>query len=204
MKSTRLRARCTLLVALAIAAVAQAQPALPTPGIDVGDTWEFRETRSDGKTGLATHVVTALLPGGGVRMQQSDQTLQDYDSALNWLPRGRRDHALLVNRHPLKVGDEWKVSRRFPNPTSSEDGTARVVAYEPITVPAGEFQCYRIEVRSELATRKHTEQRFLARWYCPAVKWFAKEVIEVRAAGKKGDAAPLTLTTELVRFRPAR
>ncbi len=203
MPAIRPRALDALLLALTVATPVLAQPVAERPKIVVGDSWEFHETQSERKAATTTHVVTELLPGDRVRMRQSDQTFQDYDSALNWLPRGQRAMALLVQRFPLKVGDEWKVSREFPNPSSSEAGTARVAAYEPITVAAGTFQCYRIEIRSELATRKHSEQRFLRRWYCPEVKWYAKEVIEVDATGKKG-AVKQTLTTELVRFTPGR
>ena len=203
MTSTRLRGSLALLYTLTFAATAAAQPVAEKPAIKVGDAWEFQESAAKNKTNVATHLVTAILPGDGVRMQQNDLTYQEYDSALNWLPRGRKDYALAVNRYPMKVGDEWKVSRKFPNPSTSEDGKARVAAYETITVPAGKFQCYRIEVRTELVTRKHTEQRFLTRWQCPEVKWFAKEVLEIRATGKKGDETPRTTTTELLRFKSA-
>jgi hypothetical protein len=203
MPAIRPRALDVLLLALAVATPAFAQPVAERPKIVVGDGWEFRETQSERKSSESTHVVTELLPDGAVRMRHSDQTVQEYDSALNWLPRGRRDYALVVQRFPLKVGDEWKVSRAFPNPSSSEVGKARVAAFEPVTVPAGTFQCYRIEVRTELATRKHSEARLLRRWYCPEVKWYAKEVIDVDATGKKG-AVKHTTTTELVRFTPGR
>ena len=81
-----------------------------------------------------------------------------------------------------------------------------MVAQEQITVPAGSYQCYRIDAESTLVQRTYYERRFWKRWYCPVVMWFAKEVLETITFDRLNPAANGTVveTSELVRFTPGK
>lgn len=51
---------------------------------------------------------------------------------------------------PLEVGREWTSRSRDERPASENrwTGKARVEAFEPVTVPAGTFQAFRIRIES--------------------------------------------------------
>jgi ribosomal protein S28E/S33 len=65
----------------------------------------------------------------------------------------------------------------------------KVVAIESITVPAGTFQCYRIEANSSQGGRQDSTQRSWVRWYCPEVKWMAKEIVETIVFSRSNPSA---------------
>ncbi len=67
-----------------------------------------------------------------------------------------------------------------------EESTWKVRAYETITVPAGSFECYRIEGEAfrhwqngAAMVQGYNRKRVTTTvWYCPAVKWFGKRISE--------------------------
>jgi hypothetical protein len=102
----------------------------------------------------------------------------------------------------MRVGDEWTFSIRFDNPNFEELGRAKVAAYESLSVPAGTFQCYRVEAESTYGSKYYSEYRVWSRWYCPEIKWLAKEVIMTRTRSVANPASngEQTFTSVLIKF----
>jgi hypothetical protein len=78
-----------------------------------------------------------------------------------------------------------------------------VRGYETITVPAGTFSCYRVEASRTYVNRTYTSNMHRStRWYCPEVKWIAKEIVETTTRSTSNPASNGTTTdaSELVRF----
>jgi len=214
--------RCASLFAVvlgcALATSVQAQPATGKPKIVVGDTWEFSRTVTPpGRTEPTTRKVTEVLGEDRLRTAGTMGTTAEFDSAMNWMRDGNPDQRHVLVAFPLAVGKEWTVARKFANPDLTETGKARVAAIEQVSVPAGKFQCYRIEAEALMVgkvrpqnpevkvTGDYTEARTWKRWYCPQVKWIAREVLETRYFHPNAAASNTTLETlELVRFTPGK
>jgi hypothetical protein len=180
---------------------AAAQQVADKPDWKPGDTWMFRSVTTPGdKEGRWTRKVEEVSAEKlGVRVGDKVET---YDGAFNFLPQGRADYVRELAKFPMKVGDEWPMSRKFDNPVVSESGKAKVAAYEEITVPAGTYGCYRVEADVMLRNQTHTENRVWKRWYCPQIKWIAKEVLETRVHSRSVASGTTIVTSELVKFTP--
>ncbi len=139
-------------------------------------------------------------------MRLGNGNIVDYDGAMNFMPEGKPERARALAKYPLQIGSEWAVARKFPNPGTDERGSAKVVAFETITVPAGTFQCYRVEAQASLTNKSYNETRNWVRWYCPEIKWIAKETVETKTHNPYNPAATGTTlqTSELVKFTPGK
>jgi hypothetical protein len=195
-----------LLAAMACvtcSAAALSQPTADKPKIVVGDQWEFASTTTPpGKDDTWSRTVVEVPADDRLRVKFGVGTLADYDGNMDWMPDGNPDFRRQLVAYPLAVGKEWSVSRRFPNPSTSETGKARVAAQEQVTVPAGTFQCWRVEAEASLVNKNYSERRLWKRWYCPEVKWIAKEVVETTIfnPGNPASNGRTVQTSELVRF----
>ncbi len=167
------------VVTLALPPLVLCQPAAVRPDIRVGDSWEFSRTTSRPELPSTwSRTVTAQQAPDRYTVTWESGKSETYDGALNWLPT---TVPRILVQYPLKVGDSWKFSVPLPNnPNWGEEGVANVAALEKITVPAGDFDCYRIEYESTSGTRNYKEQRLFKRWYCPSIKWIAKEIVATR------------------------
>jgi hypothetical protein len=72
---------------------------------------------------------------------------------------------------------QWTFRHRFADLQAEETGKAKVVARETVQVPAGSSDCLRTEAEATVARRTNPEQRTWTRWYCPEIKWTAKETL---------------------------
>ena len=195
-----------LLVALAgcvtAPPLAQQPPAgmpasVPAPTISTGDTWTYRVR--DGFTGLPRtdqrHEVTRAAAGrievaGNVERGDGSQI---YDSEWNWLRRPATDlqtfeysPAYQAYAFPLTPGKTWRSQamatdprdgRRFPVKIE-----ARVLGWERVKVPAGEFDALKIERLVSIGYWEYmTRGSSMIKeydWYAPSVKWAVKREAE--------------------------
>lgn len=184
--------------------IAVSQPTAEPPKLKAGDTWEFRQTTTPGdKVTQWTRKIAEIGPGDRVHVLWQDGTLQQYDSAMNFIPQGKSEYVRILARYPLKVGDQWSYMRKFDNPLFEEKGDAKVVAYESVTVPAGTFDCFRVEIAAFFSLKTYQQRNSWSRWYCPAAKWIVKERHEtyVFSPGTGGGTTAVDMS-ELVKFTP--
>ena len=184
--------------------VAQAQPAAEKPKFSVGDKWQFQQSTADGKTTTWSREIVETSSGEQLRVRMGSGKVEDYDGAMNFMPEGNAERVRVLGKYPLKVGDAWTFSRKFPNPGVAEEGKAKVVALESLTVPAGTFQCYRVEAEASLTNKAYKENRTWVRWYCPEVKWIAKETLETKTSSRESGSSATSETSELVKFTPGK
>jgi len=87
--------------------------------------------------------------------------------------RIKRDAPLQPLAWPLKVGKKWKNVFTGERPqegfTWDLDTEVTVIRLEEVTVPAGKFKAFRIEIY------RGGNLRF-EYWYSPKVKWFVKKI----------------------------
>jgi hypothetical protein len=182
---------------------ANAQPVAQAPEWKPGDRWEFRSTTTPGdKEGKWSREIVQRAGDDKIEVRIAAEKVEQYDAALNPLPQGRLDYRRTFVRYPLRVGDEWSYTRKFDNPNLEETGKAKVEAYEKISVPAGTFDCYRIEIRASWGAMGASEENHWTRWYCPQVKWIAKERHETRRFNRRTPGGETIATSELVSFTP--
>ena len=73
----------------------------------------------------------------------------------------------------------------------------KVVAFEPLTVPAGTFDCYRVESASTIAYKASFNRDIKETyWYCPKVGSFAKVTRETTTISR--DTPSSRESTEIV------
>jgi len=184
--------------------IAQAQPAAERPKFNVGDKWEFKQSTPDGKTTTWSREIVEIPSGEQLRVRMGNGNMTDFDGAMNFMPEGKPEYARMLAKYPLKVGDAWTFSRKFANPGTSEEGKAKVVALESLAVPAGNFQCYRVEAEATLTNKAYRENRVWVQWYCPDVKWIAKQTLETRTTTRDSGSNATSETSELVKFTPGK
>ena len=87
----------------------------------------------------------------------------------------KRDAPFQPLTWPLKVGKKWKnvFTMERPQEESSTDFELEVVVakLEEVTVPAGKFKAFKIEVYNSRSGKLGSEY-----WYSPKVKWFVKRI----------------------------
>ena len=190
--------------AAGLSLAAQAQPVAEKPKIGVGDKWVFNQTTADGKSTTWSREVVDVPSADQLKVRMGNGNVTDYDGVMNFLPEGKPEYARLLAKYPLKIGDTWTFSRKFANPGTAEEGKAKVVAFESLTVPAGTFQCYRVEAEASLTNKAYKENRMWVRWYCPDVKWIAKETLDTKTTSRESGSSATNETSELVKFIPGK
>jgi hypothetical protein len=136
-----------------------------------------------------------------VRVTPSIGEISVFDDSWNPRHPARPEFHPLDFVFPLRVGAEWK----FASPPGAyyQRGTHRVAAYESIRVPAGTFECFRVEGESVFNQKNYSETRRMTRWYCPTVKYMAKVQVELDIWQGYGPGTRKVLVSELVDFKLA-
>lgn len=216
--SPRLSHRAWSSIAIAAwALVAAAAPVAERPELRVGDEWRYGGTGDDdGKPfeGGWRQRVEEILPNGNVRVSPKRGGTDVFDGSWNAVHAERPGYVPTVFRFPLRVGDAWSFSSpfgaRLPDGRNYEHrGNFRVVAYEPITVRAGTFDCFRIEGEIHWTSNYGAttpEYNYMARWrqinwYCPDVGFMGKQRTETYIGGSLAKGVYRTRDWQLVRYR---
>src|SRR5208283_6155243 len=106
------------------------------------------------KTSEWSREIAEVGPGTRLLVRLEDGTTNEFDDAMNFAPTGAEDARLLV-KYPLKVGTSWTFTFKPNANLIRENGEAKVVSYESITVPAGTFDCYRVDAQSTASVRSY-------------------------------------------------
>lgn len=200
-----------------LAPSAAAEPMAERPELRVGDEWRYHGTGDDdGKpfAGGWRRRIEEILPTGQVRVAPKVGGVDVFDASWNPVHPQRPGHVPAVFRFPLRVGDAWSFASPFgartPDGRNYEQrGQFRVAAYERITVPAGSYDCFRIEgeihwtsnydaTTPEYNDRERSQQ---INWYCPEVGYLGKQRIETYLGGHFATGHYRTRQWELHRYR---
>jgi len=160
----------------------------PTP-VKVGDFWEYRIT--DAYTGFdrgvqryeVSHsdanrvVVDVTHDGRRVDTQVYSAGWNGLEHPLTNLQRFRYDPAFPAYAYPLQPGKTWYTVVKATDPVTRETyrvhTRGKVVGWERIKIPAGEFDALRVQryVYAGNSDARRTQEEIVETdWYVPAVR----------------------------------
>jgi hypothetical protein len=163
------------------------------PHWKVGDRWTFHQTSGLPATERDwSRVVEAELPDGRLRVTAGKSTLV-FDGEGNSLDVRGPEYSWRRFAFPMQVGKAWEHDWKMGGDTWSGYGRSRweVKSYEKLTVPAGTFDCFRVEGtiwRNTLSAHAQGGVPYqvanvqVTYWYCPEVKWIAKYATREQAS----------------------
>jgi len=186
---------------MTIAVAALAQSPAPRPTIIAGDEWTFRQTGTEAGRNVERRWslrIAERLPDDLITVERGNGAIEFYDDSWNRRDPQVPDYRPLDLRFPLEVGEAWDWS--FDRGQSTQRGAQKVVARESIAVPAGNFECYRLEGHFSSNSRFRSETRTMTRWYCPALNYWGKIRQEIVTWDAFSPGSRSVLDSELVRF----
>ena len=181
------------------------------PDIKVGDRWTYQildkmTGEIKGSTTLSVYEVTETeihLKAQG-KMKAPFSRVEFLDRQLNWLDNSVVQWKPSTGTYlfPLKIGKQW--SQQYEAVALSNESktrhnvAAKVVAYEKVKVPAGEFDAFKIEYTIRNVSTSDTERADSitrsVRWYAPSVKQMVKQESESVMGGRVRDKSGMVLT----------
>jgi len=166
------------VVLAVLAAPALAQKA-ERPAVKAGDRWRF-ETRIDGaavKWLAREWVVTSVTP------LEIDGTENGKPLALtpnlNIIQSpSRTDTDRRLLNFPLQIGKRWRFSDEYTvtsiDVPSRSDYRVGVAGYEKVSVPAGDFDAFKLLAKGRWKAGGLSGQTTLTYWYAPAARAIVK------------------------------
>jgi hypothetical protein len=177
--------RAGSLAALALLLAAPAALAQPAtrPDIRVGDRWEFAVYDSaPTRVPSRTWVVTSVTPSGIEATENGAPLRLTLDLNVLDSPRQSETNPGLL-RFPLEVGKRWSYDTQWTFKLKGSTGTlamaVEVQARERVSVPAGEFDAFRLFARGKLGGNSPAQSVYEAEttttyWYAPAARAIVK------------------------------
>jgi hypothetical protein len=210
---------------------ARMQGAVTAPHLDVGDEWVYLVLTSnpryalsdpekridqytvvdeaDGKPRISYSVLAA--PGGpSIRTSNVYSARPGLESGLSNASEITGTRNLLL--FPLDVDAKWSYSNEYPRGDGSkgrENFDAKVIGWEPVTVPAGTFWALKVELQgwghnlSTLATSHTPARQRITYWYSPEAKHGVKWIFQVYCAAQDRCVMQSVRTSELLSFTTA-
>ena len=167
-------APAVVLAALAVVASPAPAQVADKPALAAGDSWTYRQV-TEGKETSWTRRVVGVAADGVADMRIGDRAFK-VDASLNVIDPKGPEYLREQYRFPMRVGAEWTSSNKaLIQYVMDQHNRYRVVALESLTVPAGSFDCYRVEGESTIAYKAAFNREIKETyWYCPKVASFAK------------------------------
>jgi uncharacterized protein DUF3108 len=211
MKSARGYRVASLLVVAWICPLALAQGTAEKPTPKVGDKWEFQQSVKAVPEGEPSQPwsrsVTEVLPDRITMIGANNQPLQ-VDASLNPIDPKGAEYAVMTYKFPMSVGSEWKYTARAgPTGQLERSGSYKVAAFEAVTVPAGTFECFRVDGEWQINGRGYSGRGSEKYWYCPKVNYIAKRDSDFTATTRSYTNVGTTSearVSELTRFTPGK
>jgi hypothetical protein len=211
MKSVRGYCVASLLVVAWMCPPAMAQGTAEKPTPKVGDKWEFQQSVKavpEGDTSQPwSRMVAEVLPDRITLVGGNNQPLQ-FDASLNFIDPKGADYSLMTYKFPMSVGNEWKYTARAgPTGQLERSGSYKVAAFEPVTVPAGTFDCFRVDGEWQTNGRGYSGRGSEKYWYCPKINFIAKRSSDFTAVARTYTNAGTTSEarlSELTKFTPGK
>lgn len=155
-------------------------PVAEAPTFVPGDTWTWsysinkkKRTETFEKTDGETLVFRIKLDdGASLTLFRTKDTNLMYDIQTDGGKRNTREPHSGILSFPLHVGKKWE--HRYVNNGVPRWADYKVVAWENVSTPAGEFEAFRVEGDDRRTDRQYGIK--VTYWYAPAVKQFVKFV----------------------------
>ena len=178
-----------LLLALPLLSAGQSDARVVAPEIRVGDSWTYRSTNflapgtheHESRVSFVDDKVILLVSTSKSDGKEFDSSwTREWNAVTSPSQTIFRPHSGLF-RFPLHVGDKYEVKYEllFPRVNtveSSTTGTATVVGWETVEVPAGKFRAIKLEldtiVQPSVGPRAWRRQGTF--WYVPEVRRWVK------------------------------
>ena len=179
----RLVSSTVVLIMAFLVAPALAQSA-DRPVVKVGDEWQFMQySVVPIQKPNVVWVITSVTPTGIAGTSNGKPLTLTSD--LNIIESPTRKFTDRRNlSFPLMIGKSWnyatQVEFKDQDAISRMDAEVKVVAYEKVTVPAGQFDAFKIEAKGKLGQQgaagagavEFTETS----WYAPSARAIVKQV----------------------------
>lgn len=196
-----------VLVAVPILSAGQSEAPVRRPEIKVGDSWTYRGTNvlapgtreHETRVSFANDKVILVLSTRKSDGKEFDSAwTRDWNAVTSYAGVMYRPYAG-VFRFPLRAGDKYEVKFEVLRPrvntvVTSVTGTAKIVSWDTVEVPAGKFRAMRVEVEGVYRELdgSGSYQQHATLWYVPEVKRWAKfQVVNPR----------VTISEELLGYR---
>jgi len=171
-----------VVASLVIPSVGLSQaPVAERPVWKVGYKWSFHTVSTAGPASDWNREVIEVRPGGQFVVRTEDGKTMVFDEDANLLNPLRPESTWKRFAFPLFVGKRWTHDRKIGNSSNQgyETTSWEVKAYEALKVPAGTFDCFRVEgarwqTQSQGIYPRRQGHEDYSYWYCPAVKWIGK------------------------------
>jgi hypothetical protein len=155
------------------------------PEVRVGDQWKFAAYYAV-PSAVPNRVwrITAVGPLELAGTEDGEPLRLTRDLNVLESPRTRESNPGLLS-FPLTVGKRWQFKTDWEFKPKNSRGTytakVEVVAYEKVTVPAGEFDAFRLTSREALGGTSPIGTRYEGEttrtyWYAPAARAIVKSV----------------------------
>ncbi|CAG1008839.1 hypothetical protein BURK1_03581 [Burkholderiales bacterium] len=149
------------------------------PDVKAGDRWQFVVYYTvPSTTPNRTWVITSVTPAG-IEGTEDGEPLR-LTPELNVLESPRhKDSSPKALAFPLEVGKRWNYVSDWVFKAKGARGRAAVdvvvTAYEKVSVPAGEFDAFRLEARERLSGTSPIDSQYAGEttrtfWYAPAAR----------------------------------
>jgi hypothetical protein len=198
-------ARVPSLAVLALAVLASPAMAqkVDRPNVKVGDRWQFVEYY-----GIAfaepnrDWVVTSVTPSRIEGTENGEPLTLTPELNVLESPRNKNSNPKALS-FPLEIGKQWRFASdwvfKVTGSKGSSIGDVEVVGYEKVSVPAGDFEAFKLmskgNIRGISAKNSVIEAEVTATyWYAPAARAIVKSISRNPYIG--------VTTVELVKFYP--
>ena len=178
---------CPAIASLALAILAgptMAQRA-DRPIVRVGDWWQFVEYYSVASTEPNRHWAITSVTSSRIEGKENGEPLT-LTPELNVLesPRNKNSNPMALS-FPLEIGKKWHFATEWMFKATGSNGTSNVnvdvVGYEKVTVPAGDFDAFKLVSRASMRGISPKGSRIEADavstyWYAPAARAVVKSI----------------------------
>ena len=194
--SPRVALVLTLLADSALAQTAE------RPGVKVGDQWQFVLYYAvPSTTPNRAWVITSVTPAGIAGTENGEPLMLTPELNVLESPRSKESNSKALS-FPLEVGKHWRYASNWVFKAKGSNGSTivdvTVIGYEKVTVPAGEFEAFKLASKGSLHGTSPINSQYSGEttetyWYAPTARAIVKSVRHNPYLG--------TSTVELVAFQ---
>jgi hypothetical protein len=172
------------------------------PDVKVGDQWQFVMYYNVPSTKPnRAWVITSVTPTGIAGTENGESLMLTPDLNVLESPRHKDSNPKALS-FPLEVGKRWRYASNWMFKAKGANGSSIVdvvvIGHEKVTVPAGEFDAFKLVAKGSLSgvspiNSQYAGETTTTYWYAPAARTIVKSVSHNPYLG--------TSTVELVGFQ---